>query len=123
MRFVCEWCFEKIEIVHRDSPYGEALAHLSACQRRSPEMTLTQVAGLAAHIAAIVADRDEFACPACGSAIRFTIGSWSSIQHQVQEHIDACERRRTAVAGAATKQQTHGIAEDITVLPPRGDRT
>ncbi|GAC1429114.1 MAG: hypothetical protein NVSMB68_01290 [Thermoanaerobaculia bacterium] len=59
MRFICEWCHQQVPVVDRQKPYVEVEAHFTACARRSPATTAEQVAGLAAHITAIIADREE----------------------------------------------------------------
>ena len=59
MRFICEWCFEQVSIVDRQSPYDEVLAHFQACPRRSPLTTEDQITGLATHIAKMIADREN----------------------------------------------------------------
>ena len=59
MRFICEWCYEQVSIVDRQSPYNEVLAHFHACPRRSQLTTEDQVTGLAAHIANMIADREN----------------------------------------------------------------
>lgn len=59
MRFICEWCYEQVAIVERESPYSEVLAHFLVCPRRSPLTTDDQVTGLAAHIAKMIADREN----------------------------------------------------------------
>ena len=53
-------------------------------------MTLKQIAGLADHIATLIGGREAFTCPGCGSEIHVKIGSWTAIQHQVHEHVEAC---------------------------------
>lgn len=59
MRFICEWCHEKVLIKDGHSPNPEVLAHFRSCPRRSPLTTDEQVAGLALHITSIIANRDE----------------------------------------------------------------
>lgn len=59
MRFICEWCHEKVPIREGRSPHAEVLGHLSSCPRRSTLTTDEQVAGLALHITSIIADGEE----------------------------------------------------------------
>jgi hypothetical protein len=59
VRFICEWCYEQVSIVERQSPYNEVLAHFRACPRRSPLTTDEQVTGLAGHITKMIADRED----------------------------------------------------------------
>ena len=59
MRFICEGCHEQVSIVNRENARAEVLAHFTSCVRRSPLITEEQVAGLAEHIATIIADREK----------------------------------------------------------------
>ena len=59
MRFFCEWCHQRVRILDGYRPYAEVLDHFSHCPRRSPLTTDPQVAGLAAHIAGLIADPRE----------------------------------------------------------------
>lgn len=59
MRFICEWCHEQVSIVDRQKPYNEVLGHFSTCVRRSALVNDEQVAGLAAHITAIIAAEEK----------------------------------------------------------------
>ncbi|HSP14640.1 MAG TPA: hypothetical protein VLV78_07805 [Thermoanaerobaculia bacterium] len=61
MRFFCEWCFERVNIVHEDSPYAEVLHHFTECPRRPSSATDQKVAGLATHIASLIMSGDESA--------------------------------------------------------------
>jgi hypothetical protein len=45
--------------VNGHSPYAEVLAHFTSCDRRSRLITEQQLAGLAAHIAGLIADPRE----------------------------------------------------------------
>ena len=58
-RFVCEWCYEKVQVTDRGPRHLAVLAHLSSCPRRSQGMTLKQIAGLAAHIAGLMVEQDQ----------------------------------------------------------------
>ena len=55
MRFICEWCHDRVRVLDSRAPYSEVLSHFSTCPRRSPATTDEQVAGLAAHITGIIA--------------------------------------------------------------------
>jgi hypothetical protein len=59
VRFICEWCHDRIRVVNSRAPYAEVLAHFSACPRRSPVTTDEQVAGLAAHITSIISAEEQ----------------------------------------------------------------
>ena len=59
MRFICEWCYEQVSIVGRQSPYNEVLSHFLVCPRRSPLTTDDQVTGLAGHITKMIANRED----------------------------------------------------------------
>lgn len=60
MRFICEWCFEKIAIDNVDSPHAEILDHYTNCPARPSSATEKHVAGLAAHMAGVIAEHEEF---------------------------------------------------------------
>jgi hypothetical protein len=59
VRFICEWCHESVSIVDGRKPFGEVLAHFTSCFRRAPITTDEQVAGLAAHIANLIVERER----------------------------------------------------------------
>lgn len=59
MRFVCEWCLQKIEIANARAARAEVLAHFTSCPRRSNLTTDEQVRGLADHITDVIAEREE----------------------------------------------------------------
>ena len=58
MRFVCEWCFQKVPIDNVRSVRAEVLAHFTSCPRRSPVTTDEQVRGLADHITDVIAEHE-----------------------------------------------------------------
>lgn len=59
VRFVCEWCLQKIEITNARAAQAEVLGHFTNCPRRSPGVTDEQVRGLADHITDVIAEREE----------------------------------------------------------------
>lgn len=59
MRFVCEWCYEKVQVGGPAPRHIAVLAHLTKCPRRSEGMTLKQIAGLAAHIASVMVEQED----------------------------------------------------------------
>jgi hypothetical protein len=59
LRFFCEWCFERVEILGRaKSTYAEVLHHFMECPRRPPNASDEKVAGLATHITGIIENSD-----------------------------------------------------------------
>ena len=67
MRFVCEWCLEKISIVNVRAVRAEVHAHFSGCPRRSRTITDALVDGLADHIADLIVDGEEISIRQAGS--------------------------------------------------------
>jgi hypothetical protein len=113
VRFVCEWCHEKIHIGNTAAASVEVLAHIGSCDRRSEGMTLKQTAGLANHIASLLSI-EEFTCPGCGDAIQIKIGSWLSIQGQVLDHFEGCDRTRSVELSATVLRLiAHRITDDF----------
>ena len=97
VRFVCEWCHDRVRITHSAEPYVEILKHFNSCPCRYEAMNLKQIAGLAEHTAQLlVEERDEFTCRGCGNAIPVRLESWPAIQEQVTAHLTACHPLRAA---------------------------
>ncbi len=61
VRFFCEWCFERVDIISEESAHAEVLHHFTACPRRPQNATDKTVAGLASHITSIIIGGDESA--------------------------------------------------------------
>lgn len=59
MRFFCEWCHQRVDIRRTDFPSPEIVNHFMRCSRRSEFMDEKKIAGLADHIATLVAEPIE----------------------------------------------------------------
>jgi hypothetical protein len=59
MRFICEWCREKVWISETEQACVAVVSHLTTCAQRPGALTQAQITGLAEHIAGLLADADD----------------------------------------------------------------